>query len=122
MPDPDPPRFDGVDKRKHERYDVSLPVTFVCDMTHATHRGTIKNVGMGGMLLETIARLTKMERITLSVPAGEEGYAKIGAVVVRFHIDSAYGVAFLALSRDDQVRVRTLIDKHLARLGGAELG
>jgi hypothetical protein len=84
-------------------------------MTHVAHRGTIRNIGLGGALLETFARLTKMERITLNIPAGADGTAKIGAVVVRFHLDETFGAAFVALSREDQLLLRTLIDRHLMR-------
>lgn len=108
----DPDRFEGAERRKHERFEVAVPVTFVCELTHTTYRGTIRNIGEGGLLLETSARLSRLERVSLYLPAGEAGRAVIGAVVVRYHLESAVGVAFVALSREDQQRVNELIARY----------
>ena len=102
----------GGERRGHERYDVSLPITFECLNTHTTYRGTVKNIGLGGVLLETVARLTRMERLTLHFPAGAAGTLTVGAVVVRYHVEASFGIAFVALGREDQQRVRTLIEQH----------
>jgi len=104
--------FGGIEKRKHERIAVSLPISFVCELTHMTYRGTVKNLGLGGVLVETTARLTKMERLTISVAAGPTGTLKIGAVVVRYHRENEAGIAFVAMSRDDQEQLQTLVERY----------
>ena len=108
----DAPKPERAEKRHFERYDVSIGITFVCEITRTTYRGTIRNIGMGGVLLETAAKLTKMERITLQIPAGDRGNVKIGAVVVRYHRDQAVGVAFVAMSKDDRLRIEAIIARN----------
>src|SRR5579864_2657290 len=98
------------DRRAYERHDVSVPVTFVSENTGTTYKGTIKNIGMGGVLMETVARLSPMDRLELHLSGGDAGTIKVPAVVVRYQLESSFGIAFVSLGRDDQARVRKLID------------
>lgn len=74
-----------------------------------TFRGTIKNLGLGGVLLESSAPLTKLERITMTLPAAASGTITIGAVVVRYQREDVLGVAFVTMSADDQQQIRDAI-------------
>jgi len=97
-----------MEKREYERHAIDLPVSFTDQRTRVTYRGRIRNIGLGGVLLETAAQLAARDLIALRVSVAGGG-TDIGAVVVRYHREGAFGLAFVSLKQEDQELVERLI-------------
>ncbi|MDK2744385.1 MAG: PilZ domain-containing protein [Nitrospira sp.] len=102
-------------RRSFERIDVSFPVWFrhreSAFSSDAAKEGTIDNLSIRGCRIRSTAPIRIGSRLELEFQYSDSSFpVTIDEAIVRSAVDGAIGLRFTRLHRDDERRIRHIVD------------
>lgn len=96
-------------RRRHERFKCDLPIVFDC--SEWTYKGTIRNISLGGLYIETSDPFSKDQRIQLTLCSlSLQRTCNVACRIMR-RDPAGIGIEFMALSMAQQRIIATIIEE-----------
>ena len=106
-----------MERRKYQRFEVSLPVSFSFDRTEG--EGQITNISMGGCAVDSEIDVGEGAFVRLTVAVAEQGKPtpmEVDLAPVRWTKDGKFGMEFIGMAYGAQQRLYRLINSLKARV------